>query len=345
MSNEWPTLLTPPSIQGVFRSTPEDFQVEEIPAYPPSGEGSHLMLLLEKRERNTEDVAREIARQLGCRREDLGYAGLKDRHAVTRQWMSVPAVCAPRLETFSMDGVQILDKGFHRNKLKTGHLRGNRFRIRLRELTPHDPLQLKERLDRLSAQGVPNYFGAQRFGMAGNNAEQGKALMQGKGRPPQPRILRLLLSAVQSELFNDVLAARIRQGLFLQAIQGDLMAKEESGGIFLCAEPGVDQSRLEAKEIHPTGPLFGPQMKQPEGEILQMERQILTASGLDDASFQRYSRLTAGTRRPLRLLLGDPQLESAEDGVILAFSLPAGGYATCVLRELLIAREGSKGPR
>ncbi len=343
MSSEWATLLPKTEIEGVFRAAPEDFQVEEIPAYLPVGEGSHLMLLVEKRSRNTEDVARDLAKQLGCRREDLGYAGLKDRHAVTRQWMSIPASSANRLDSIDLPGVRILDKGFHRNKLKTGHLRGNRFRIRLRELQPNDPRQLEQRFAELVAHGVPNYFGAQRFGAEGNNAAQGKALLQGKGRIPPPRILRLLLSAVQSELFNEVLAERIERGLFSRALQGDLMAKEESGGVFLCTEPAVDQGRLDVGEIHPTGPLFGPEMKQPQGEVLDMEQRHLAASGLNDASFQKYPRLTAGTRRPLRLLLQDPGFEVDEGGVSLAFSLQAGGYATCVLRELLRARDASSG--
>jgi tRNA pseudouridine13 synthase len=336
MPERWPTLLDPPKVAGTIRKQPEDFQVEEVPAYLPAGEGSHLFLLVEKRLRTTDEVIRALAKQLGIPAGQIGCAGLKDRVALTRQWLSIPAAAQSRLDSFRQDGVTILETGLHTNKLKTGHLKGNRFRVRITDLEPKDGEEIAWRCTILREKGVPNYFGPQRFGRDGRNEIVGRDLLAGELVRHDKRKLRLLLSAVQSGLFNDLLARRVSSGMFHQALPGDLMIKAATGGRFLCEDPGVDQPRMDAGEIHPSGPIFGPKMQAAEGEPGEMEREVLSASGLSDESFTRFPKLTRGTRRSLRLMPGELKIELAEDLVQLSFTLTSGGYATSVIRELIV---------
>jgi tRNA pseudouridine13 synthase len=335
MQARWPTLLDPPAARGVIRKQPEDFQVEEIPAYPPAGEGSHLFLRVEKTMHTTDEVLRALARHLGLPAAQIGCAGLKDRAALTRQWLSVPADSKGRLDSFRMDGMTILESYRHTNKLKTGHLKGNRFRIRIRELKQPDKDEIVRRCRLLLEQGVPNYFGPQRFGRDGQNEAAGRELLAGRKGRHDKRTLRLLLSAVQSGLFNDVLALRLRRGRFHTALLGDVMIKSDTGGRFLCEDPEAEQLRMNALEIHPSGPVFGPKMKAAGGEPGEMEREVLESSGLTGASFSRYPKLTRGTRRPLRLMPEGLSAEPEGESLLLSFALQAGGYATSLLRELI----------
>jgi tRNA pseudouridine13 synthase len=336
MPERWPTLLDPPTVAGAIRKDPEDFQVEEIPAYPPAGEGSHLFLQVEKKLRTTDEVVRALAKQLRIPAGQIGCAGLKDRMALTRQWLSIPAQAQSRLDSFRLEGVSILKADLHTNKLKTGHLKGNRFRIRIADLGSKDGDEIAWRCTILREKGIPNYFGPQRFGRDGRNEITGRDLLSGQAARHSKRTLRLLLSAVQSGLFNDVLARRISTGMFHQALPGDVMIKADTGGRFLCEDPGVDQPRMDAGEIHPSGPIFGPKMQAAEGEPGDMEREVLDASGLSDESFTRFPKLTRGTRRSLRLMPGELKAEPGEDCVQLSFTLTSGGYATSVLREMII---------
>jgi len=336
MPRRWPTLLDPPAVAGTIRKEPEDFQVEEVPAYPPVGKGSHLFLRVEKKLHTTDEVIRALAKQLRIPAGQIGCAGMKDRVALTRQWLSVPAAARGRLDSFRLEGVTILEADLHTNKLKTGHLKGNRFRIRIADLGPEDGEEIARRCALLEEKGIPNYFGPQRFGRDGRNEIVGRDLLSGRPGRHDKRTLRLLLSAVQSGLFNDLLARRISTGRFHQALQGDVMIKAETGGRFLCEDPGLDQPRMDAGEIHPSGPIFGPKMQAAEGEPGDMEREVLSASGLTAESFARFPKLTRGTRRPLRLMPGEFRAEPAGDSVQLSFTLTSGGYATSVIRELII---------
>jgi tRNA pseudouridine13 synthase len=171
---EWPYSLGEPRASGLIRSCVEDFVVEEIPRVLPEGEGGHLWLWVEKRSANTDWVAKELARVAACPARDVGFAGLKDRHAVTRQWFSVPAreVTPENLEKAEIEGVKILDSHNHTRKLKRGTLNGNRFHLKIREFTG-DAIETVQRLERIRASGVPNYFGPQRFGYNGQNVEKG----------------------------------------------------------------------------------------------------------------------------------------------------------------------------
>ncbi|RKH10795.1 tRNA pseudouridine(13) synthase TruD [Corallococcus sp. CA047B] len=324
-----------PGCGGAFKLTPDDFEVEELPAYLPSGEGTHLYLWVEKRGRDTREVVRALAAAMGVREDDIGVAGMKDRQAVTRQWLSVPASAEARLPEFSLDGVSVLESKRHGNKLRTGHLKGNRFRLRLRGI--RDVGAARETFSRLSAQGVPNYFGEQRFGRAGDNADLGRMLLLGQRLPKRPdRFQRkLYLSAFQSRLFNQALVQRLEAGTLATALLGDVLRKEETGGLFVCEAPEVDTPRVAAFEVSPAGPMFGPKMTASKGEVAEVEAKLLVDAGVTPSDFVRGGDETEGTRRPYRVRLGAPDLTVDGEDAVLTFELPRGAYATEVLHELL----------
>lgn len=325
-----------PQAGGLFKATPEDFEVEELPAYLPSGEGEHLFLWVEKVGRDTQEVVRALAAALALPEQEIGHAGLKDRHAKTFQYLSVPARCAPKLTDFSLEGVTLHRPTRHGNKLRPGHLVGNRFTLRLHDV--QDVGALRASLEVLEARGLPNAFGAQRFGRGGDNALQGLRLLTGERLAKRPSRFerKLFLSALQSELFNRALIARMEADALDRALPGDVLRKEESGGLFVCEDATVDQPRVEAWEVSATGPIFGPKMRAPTGAVAEQESALLASVGLSAEVFQRGRGETEGTRRPYRVRLGDVRCEDlGGGGVRLAFSLPSGSYATEVLRELL----------
>nr|WP_255652611.1 MULTISPECIES: tRNA pseudouridine(13) synthase TruD [Myxococcus] len=324
-----------PGCGGGFKLVPEDFEVEELPAYQPSGEGEHLYLWLEKRGRDTREVVRALSQVLGVSEDDVGVAGMKDRQAVTRQLISVPARAEPKLGDFALEGVQVLWSRRHGNKLRTGHLKGNRFRLRLRGV--RDVGAARESFTRLSAGGVPNYFGEQRFGRAGDNADLGRLLVLGQRLPKRPERFqrKLYLSAFQSRIFNRALADRVRAGTLSTALLGDVLRKEETGGLFVCEAPEVDGPRVAAFEVSPAGPLFGPKMTASAGEVAEVEARLLAGEGVTLDDFKRGGGETEGGRRPYRVRLGSPELTPEGEDLWLTFELPRGAYATEVLHELL----------
>ncbi len=335
----WPRLLQKPLFAAQIRTRPEDFCVEEVPAYLPCGSGEHLFVKLEKRSLATDSVVRELARQVGVSTFDVGTAGLKDRYALTCQWVSLPVRAEQRLRDFHLEGVSILEVSRHGNKLRTGHLQGNNFRIRLRGLDPGAREDIVARAAELSRRGMPNYFGPQRFGSRGENLRDGLKLLGQGGKFRRGRDLRFKLSAVQSWLFNAVLARRLEAGLLERALAGDLLVFDRSSKFFACTEPEQDQPRLDRLEVHPTGPLFGPRMPRPQGEPDRLEREVLLESGLDEAAFGKFAKLTSGGRRPLRAATGEIRSSDEEGDLVLEFFLPPGCYATCLLRELVDWKE------
>ncbi len=328
-----------PGCGGHFKETPEDFEVDELPAYLPCGEGEHVYLHVEKRGVATPDAAKRISRHLGLPEGAVSWAGLKDKQALTRQWMSVQAKPGREAElaSFVDPEVRLLQVSRHRNKLKGGHLNGNRFKIRIAKVK--DLAAAQATLAMLKARGVPNFFGPQRFGAAGTNAARGKSILLKaaaggrRGRPDFER--KLLLSAYQSELFNRVLDQRMDAGQFSTALFGDVLKKHESGGEFLCADAAVDQPRMDAFEVSATGPMFGPSMRAAEGDVGADEAAVLKDEGLTIESFEAGGGQTEGARRLLRIPIPDATLEAAGDDAWLAFTLPSGSYATVVLGELL----------
>lgn len=333
---------------GAIKTEPEDFVVEEIPAYLPCGTGEHLYLWVQKRNLSAEQLIAHVARTLGVSRNDLGMAGLKDRLAVTRQWISVPAARAEeRLSDLENESVQILQTARHTNKLRTGHLRGNRFQILVRN-PGTGALETAERIaDQVRQRGVPNLFGDQRFGHDQQTLELGRSLLKGESFPKQipfhrrKFLARLALSAVQSDLFNRVVRRRSEEGLLHQVLPGDVMQIVSSGATFLVDDVRTEQARFDQKEIVPTGPMFGPKMKRPEGAVQEMEEQVLIETGLTHDDFSRQAKLTPGGRRPLLIFPEGLQVRPDERGIWLEFTLPAGAYATVVMNEFIAGEHSS----
>ena len=330
-----------PGIGGALKREPEDFEVEEVAAYEPEGAGEHLFLWIEKRDVSAEHLTRHVARVLGISSGDVGVAGLKDRRAVTRQYVSVPAKCeadVPRLET---ESIRVLRSARHRNKLRTGHLKGNRFSILIRDASPEAADRAAAIVERLRAHGFPNYFGEQRFGVEGETLSLGLDLLAGRTTPrklPPARrrfLLRLALSAVQSELFNAALADRIRDGLADRVLPGDVMQVVESGGVFIAEDAAAEQARFDAGEVVTTGPMFGPKMKAPAGEAAEREARVLGQRELTAAAFEKFSKLTSGTRRAYFVRPRRIEVSPESDRLRVTFELPSGAYATSLLRELM----------
>ena len=333
-----------------IRSTPEDFRVDEEPLYAPSGEGGHTFLQVEKRGRTTEQVARELARLSGCAGRDVGYAGRKDRHAVTRQWFSLPGLDPAQAMAFPLSDARVLDARRHGHKLRTGQLRGNRFEIVVRGDVENELEAVRERAEVLGRRGLPNRFGDQRFGRDGDNAEQARALVSG-GRPPRDRrAARFLVSALQSLVFNAVLEAR--QDDYDGVREGDLARVEESGGLFWVDDLDREAPRAAAFEISATCPSPGTKVRAPRGTALAVVDAVFAALELPPASEWQLPRglRARGARRPLRVRPGDLVIEPLSEGggIRVGCRLPAGSYVTVLLEALAGPRrivDASRGPR
>lgn len=333
--------LTPDlaGVGGVLKQRVEDFVVEEIPAYQPEGSGEFLFLWVEKAGLSAEQLTSHLARFLKIAHQDIGMAGMKDRQAITRQMISVPAKCESRLGEIRHENIRVLEVRRHRHKLRTGHLRGNKFSIFIQQVAP-DALEKAAAIRaRLVTLGFPNYFGEQRFGREAETLQLGFDLLRHVKSPgdiPRARrkfLLRLAISAAQSVLFNQALASRLTSGTLHRALPGDLMQVCESGGLFLVEDVGREQPRLDAHEIVPTGPLFGPKMKKAGSDVGASEAQLLASCGLTMESFAEFGKLALGTRRPYLVWPQDFEIRGEPAGIRLEFSLPSGCYATVLLRE------------
>ncbi|MEZ4362536.1 MAG: tRNA pseudouridine(13) synthase TruD [Kofleriaceae bacterium] len=326
-------------IGGVLRERVEDFDVTELPAYEPSGAGEHVFAWIEKRDLTTPFAIGQLARALGVPARDLGYAGMKDRRAVTRQWISLPPPLAPeQVLAVEIEGLRVLRAARHPHKLRTGHLRGNRFALVLRRCAPGAAATASAALTALAAApGAPNWYGEQRFGRDGDNAAAGLALVRRQRRfDRDARKNRLLLSALQSHLFNRWLVRRLNDGAYREVLEGDVLRKV-GGGVFACTDPGVDQPRLLAGEVVPTGPMFGVEMRgPPPGSVAhRREAEVLAEAELTLEELATVRKLAPGARRDAAVALTDPAVrELAPDVIEVSFALPAGAYATAVLREL-----------
>lgn len=325
----------PAPARGRIRCAPEDFLVDEQPAFEPSGAGEHVLLHVRKRNTNTDWLARQLARHAGVQPIDVGFAGLKDRDAVTTQWFSIhlPGKPEPDWRQLEDNDLQLLQIVRHHRKVRRGALRGNAFNLVVRSL--HGDRQAVEtRLRRIRDRGVPNYFGPQRFGRDGGNLNSADALFAGRlGRVSRHR-RGLYLSAARSHLFNSVLAARVEDGDWDTGLAGDLMVLQGSRSVFGCeALDRTLRERLAAHDIHPTGPLWGRGQPGTRGECLALEQRVLQPfdawrDGLERAGMKQE-------RRALRVVPADLNWSwDADDVLRLRFALPAGSYATAVLREV-----------
>ena len=337
-----------PGIGGQLRAQPDDFRVDEVPSYEPSGVGDHLFIHIEKRTLTTPQVVDQLAKTMNVRAGDIGYAGLKDRHAITSQWLSLPPPCTPeavRTAAQSLGPDVIIRRVEHHNhKLRTGHLKGNRFRLRVRTpnfSTPNAAERATQILTRLAKPpGAPNWFGAQRFGRSGDNADIGRALLSGapQRRAPRGRARRFYISAFQSALFNEYLAARMQAGQFATVLAGDLLRKIATGGTFTCDDVATDQARLDTGELVATGPMYGHQMRIPEENTPagSLERTVLAKHELTLDSFRPLGKLATGTRRTNAIVPQDIEVTDIEtDCIEVAFQLPKGCYATAIMREVM----------
>jgi tRNA pseudouridine13 synthase len=412
--------LTPdlPGVGGVLKQSNDDFLVEEQPLYEPCGEGEHVYLFIEKNGLTTTEAVRRIARCFHMHRRNIGYAGLKDKHAVTRQHVSLwlPGAEDERIlegverVNTTQEKLKVLWHEKHTNKLKRGHHGGNRFVIRIRDVEPTRVVHAKRILDLLEQRGVPNYIGDQRFGYRQNSHRTGKALLLGdfdtvvaemltadapseseyvqqgrayvragdyeqalqvwpktlrydrqlldalrQGKSSKDAVLAIdrnqrafLISAWQSAVFNDVLSQRLADGTYDQLLPGDLAWKHDSRATF-----EVDESTYEADNapggrvsqglLSPSGPLWGTEMPRATGEPGRIESEALTRSGVTEAQLagtgDEHAAVAEGKRRPLRILLKDPDVSGGVDEygpyIKTSFELTRGAYATMVLREVM----------
>lgn len=336
----WTYACGEPAVRGVLRSVPEDFVVDEDLGYEPDGRGDHVLLHVRKRETNTEWLARELAAFAGLRPVDVGFAGLKDRHAVTTQWFSLHLRgTEPDWGSFPCAEAQILDVRRHRRKLQRGELRGNSFRLVVRQLEG-DIAALDAHLHRVKEEGVPNYFGAQRFGINGGNLAEAEALLAGRSEVRDRHKRGLYISAARSLLFNTVLSARVAEGNWQTPLAGEVVLLGATQSLVTCDEPTpAVVERVRRGELQLTGPLWGRGRPLSSGTVLALEEAALAECaawrlGLEQVGLQQE-------RRALRL---QPQelewvLDEHAATLTLSFYLPAGAYATTVLRELVTAAD------
>lgn len=320
-----------PGTEGVLRITPEDFVVRELPLYLPSGQGSHSYALIEKRGLSTRDLVVALMR-LGLAEAEIGVAGLKDKHALTVQWLSVPNRLAQVwAELDKLDGVRVIETSRHSNKLGIGHLLGNQFTVTIRQTGPEALPSAQAVVAALQAQGVPNYFGPQRFGRFGSNAIDGVRLLRGETVPGGHRLKLFFISALQSLLFNHLLRLRLERGLYDCVVARERAKRHDSGGLFVVEDAALESERAKRLEISAAMPLYGKKVRLSGGEAGELEQEVLDLFGLRWLDFVRRR----GAYRSSRVLLRDVRLEGGEDQVILSFGLPKGAFATSVLREVM----------
>lgn len=319
----------------VLKATAEDFQVDEVLDIPLSGDGEHLWLWVEKRGLNTEEAARRLARAAGVQLRTVSYAGLKDRQALTRQWFSIqlPGKADPDMSAAENETLKILKSTRHKRKLQRGAHAANGFTLRLTQLNA-DKDALQARLESIAKAGIPNYFGAQRFGYLGGNLGEARDYAARQALPEQRAVRSRLLSTARSYLFNQVLAARVADGTWQQAQVGDLLAFTDSRSFFPAGIEECSDPRLAILDLHPTGPQWGAGESPASGATATLENDVanresalrdwLTRAGMEHE------------RRILRLPIGGLTWHYPEPDILqLEFVLPAGCFATAFVRELV----------
>ncbi|MES2624555.1 MAG: tRNA pseudouridine(13) synthase TruD [Pseudomonadota bacterium] len=326
-----------PLLRGRFKSTPEDFRVEENLGFVPDGAGEHLWLFIEKTGLSTFESQSILARHFNVALRDTAFSGMKDRQGITRQWFSLHLknFTDEKVTQFQHPQLKILQSAANSRKLRRGSHRSNKFCIVLRDVSGEkgESLQL---LDKINSGGVPNYFGSQRFGNADDNANKAMHWFQGKVKIADRNEKSLLLSAARSFLFNVLLDERVKAASWNTSIDGDVMALAGSGSVFASgrATPEELGKRLEEFDIHPTGPLWGKGALATAGVSALLEQTIVHKFPELAAGLEKYG-LTQ-ERRPLRLRVNELQVSFEEKTLQLEFSLDRGTYATSVLRELIV---------
>ena len=332
----FPAAYGQPLTRAKLKSLPQDFIVEETLAFPLSGQGEHLYLYISKTNANTEWVSKQLARYLGVPQRDIGYAGLKDRRAITLQWFSLPGknITPEKLAALQIEGVELIDAVMHDRKLRKGAIKQNQFTICLRDFNV-EPQLLQQRLALIGQQGVPNYFDDQRFGRDRGNLAMALHMFQRKIKPS--RFQRgIYLSAARAWLFNQIQARRVELRNWNVAMDGEVFWLEGTKRFFTPASLDNDIAlRLAQADIHPTGALWGDGELQSRADVAQLEQNVV-AQWSELAAGLVAARLTQD-RRPLRVVpraLRHSQ-DTLQQTLTLSFALPAGAYATAVLRELV----------
>lgn len=346
-------------INALFNKNSSDFVVREIPLYEFSGDGEHLILQIEKKDLTTNEALRILSANFGVKMRDFGYAGLKDKMALTSQFISMPRKFGANLDKFSHEKMKILSATYHKNKLRIGHLKGNRFFVCLKKVQSVDAKKLQNALNLLDINGFANYFGYQRFGKFKDNAEQGREILQGNLRLKNPKISQFLLSSYQSELFNIWLSKRVEmskfadefsqkelikiygfdgntarnlknQPQFYKLINGEILGHYPYGKCFVCEDLLSEVERFNRREISSMGLIFGANSLQALGLAGEIEK-------LCFANAQHFVNKLNGARRYAWVYLSD--LKYIFDAEVahfkMEFSLPKGSYATIVLEEIL----------
>jgi tRNA pseudouridine13 synthase len=321
----------PPVSRGVLRAEPDDFVVEEDLGFDPSGAGQHVLLKVRKRDANTQWVARELAKIVRCKPMDVGFAGLKDRRAVAIQWFTVPKSSQSLDQWTSVREAdfEVLEAHAHARKLPRGALAGNRFEIRVREVQHTADAELAERLRQIERDGVPNYFGPQRFGRDGSNLKRISEGLRGLRTAERG----FVLSAARSLIFNAVLAERVRAGTWGRLEVGDLANLDGRGSFFPVEE--VDETLRERSvrlDVHPTGPMWGRGAPPSRGRVFELESAV--ASGLTPACELVEAAGMEQERRSLRLAVRELRWQRENGDVTLRFRLGRGSFATTVMREI-----------
>jgi tRNA pseudouridine13 synthase len=316
----------------ILRACPEDFRVDEGLAYAPSGEGGHTYVHVEKRMLDTEDVVRILARAARVRPSEVGYAGRKDRRAITTQWLSVPGLDPDEARAVEAPGLRVLDAVCHPHKLRVGRVRSNRFDLVVRGVDAARVAAMHDAVAEIRDRGLPNRFGPQRFGRGGRNVERAIALARGEWRERDRRKARFLHSALQAHVFNAVLDAR---PLPIDEVElGDVAQVVASGGLFVVEDLERERPRSAAFEISATAPIFGPKAKAPGPPVAEREREVLRKLGLEDMPVPAGVR-ARGDRRPIRVPVPDLEATVEGDDVRLVFTLPSGSYATVLVGAVL----------
>ncbi|MDR1614966.1 MAG: tRNA pseudouridine(13) synthase TruD [Campylobacteraceae bacterium] len=345
--------------QVYFSKNSNDFVVNEIPLYEFSGSGEHLILHVRKKDLTTWAMLRIFSEISGAKIRDFGYAGLKDKDGMTTQYISIHKHYAKSFENFSHPNIKILNMNYHDNKIKIGHLKGNRFFIRVKKTLPSDALKLSFACEKAAKEGYPNYFGYQRFGKDGDNFELGKAILIGEKRERNPKLREFLISAYQSELFNRWLAKRIEiskyfesfniaelqnalkwdretikelknQPQFFKLLKGDVCHHYPHGKAFLCDDLDAELKRFLARDITITGFLAGSRAIRACGLAGEIDSEIVNDN---DVCLDRVD----GSRRFAWNFIEDFKYKYIEEEAWfeMDFTLTKGAYATVVLEEIL----------
>ena len=341
-------------IDVVFKQNKDDFVVTEIPLYEFSGEGEHLVLKIRKKDLATWDAIEILAKYLNCSARDFGYAGLKDKNAMTVQSISVHRKYEEALRSFQHENLKILETTYHNNKIKVGHLKGNKFFIRFKRVGAIEKRKIEEALGSIVTNGIPNYFGFQRFGIDGDNYKKGKDIIDGKLKEKRRNLKQMYINAYQSYLFNSWLSKRIEISKLIEAfepkeiyqrlnlpldvvkqmkkqkhpfklITGDLLSHYPFGKIFTIENLEEESAKFNERDRVPTGLLSGKRVKNSVDLAYEIEKEFEAHTGED------------GARRFAWIFPEDISSNYKEDKnwMELQFYLPKGCYATEVIAEII----------